>query len=254
MNGHAAAAALDPDNRRFQPHLCAHRRRHTVDILPRPAIDGPPLVLAVERQETVVLEEPREGKRWKAPHLLARGRPDRPAHRQQVVARKPITEALVPDQSFNGHLRIALSDRQRGLVEHHDVADHAPEGRAQGVRTLRKRGIHGLAAVFHGAVVDGDRKGHVAFLRCHAEMSEETRQVGVVSVVEDNKPGVDGDRAILPGRLDGAGVTSKTVIRFIQDDIMAPRKQPGSAEPGNACTDDRNSQSFHETSLRPRSI
>jgi hypothetical protein len=45
---------------------------------------------------------------------------------------------------------------------------------------------------------------------------------GVVSVVEDDKPGVDGDRAMRPGRLDGTGVTSKTVICFIHDDIMAP--------------------------------
>ena len=239
LDAHPVRPACHRLHRGARAHLRAHVRGHLRNVAPGTALDRPPLMMAGERKQPVIVEKPCQDGGGKVHHPRARRRPDGAAHGQQVVAREPGSEPPAPDHVAQRQARAFRGVGQRRAVEHRDVAEHAPERRPDRVRRLRQHGPEAAAPVFDRPAVDGDRERHAALAHGHAEMLEEAAKVGIVHAVEHDEAGVDGHLPAAGPDHEGPRVTAQPVRRLEQHHIVGARKEPRGAEAGNARPHDR---------------
>jgi hypothetical protein len=111
----------------------------------------------------VVLEEAHEELQRKIEHVGHGHRPDRRAHRHDVVQDETLAVAAGFEVIVQGGVGAdpLFGQVAQGLfVEAQDVAQHAPEARRQQVAALGEQAVEVVAVVFQAAVRVGHREAH----------------------------------------------------------------------------------------------
>lgn len=85
--------ALDALNGGEEVDAILERRDEATDVFAGAAFDGPPGVLGVEAEESVVVEEAEEGEGGEVEHLSGRGGPDGRGHGDEVEVAKIVAIA-----------------------------------------------------------------------------------------------------------------------------------------------------------------
>ena len=93
--------------------------------------------------------------------------------------------------------RHAIGRGRRGQpVEPHDIANHAPEGRAHGIARLSQKGAGATQRIFDAPVIQRRAKAHVALLHWHIKFVEQPAEL-IVEVGNRLVVAVDFDRHIV---------------------------------------------------------
>src|SRR5690606_41485036 len=128
----------------------------------------------IDRQESGIGEKPDKCMQRIKAHLARCRRPDRCAHRKQMVLDEGgavaaglqiVAEA---DTSEIG----ALKKPRRFLVETQDIRDHRPEARSQEIGFLACKSLETRTGIFEGSTIERGGKGHFGGERRHLEMLE----------------------------------------------------------------------------------
>ena len=219
------------------------QRRH---VAARAAGNDPPLRAIADRQQAVVLEEAHEELQGELQHVGQRHGPDRRAHRHDVVVDEALAvaallqvlaERQVGGDALFGEVELGLA------VEAQDVAQHAPEGRAQQVAALGEEAVEVVAVVFGAAGRVMHREAHLGGLRGDAELVQQADEVGVGPVVEHDEAGVDGEGLALHLDIHRMGMAADPVTGLEQGDLVLALQQVGAGQAGDAAADDGD---FHE--------
>ena len=105
-------------------------------------------------------------------HLRGIGRPDRRAHRHDVVLDERAAVTAAPEELAERQLAGLLVENRPGLaIETEDVADHAEERGSNEVAALREQRVERSAVVLEPSGLTADREAHAAFLRGDAELA-----------------------------------------------------------------------------------
>ncbi len=238
--------ALDRGHRATEPHPVAERRRHLLDITLAAALHRAP-DRTVILQQAMVAEERDEILGGKVQHLAGRRRPDRGAHRRQIIGQQPRCEMarleiVAERQTCEPARRIVLDAL---LVEGQDIPQHPQIGRRQQIAALREQALGGLAPVdaaafpFEAAGIRGHGKTHAAFHGLDAEMGEQSGEVGVIQLVIDDEADIDRNRLsqIIDG--DGMAMAAGAEFAIIDGDGISPGERPGGGIAGNPRSDNR---------------
>src|ERR1700690_2026925 len=102
----------------------------------------------------MVRHEADQGACGKPHHLAGRAAPDCAAHRQQVVAPKPVSQAEPLDQTVECKLGVPPHGVLRLAVETEDVADQHSELRTQKISPLAEYCVRVLGAPLEPAAAD----------------------------------------------------------------------------------------------------
>ena len=230
----AARPARDGLDRRPQTQLRAHVGNHPRDVVARPALDGPPVMLPGEGEQAVIGKKPGKNAGRKVQHFGAGGGPDRAAHRQQIIALEPGAEAPPANEFAQREVGIPGGVGQRSAVEDRDIAEHAPETGLHRIGRLGQRSLNIAAAIFQLSAIDGYRERHVAATGRYVEPLEKPAQVRVVDAIEDDEAGVHRDIPSAGLHGDRSGMAARAIRCLEQDDLVSTRQQPCGAEAGNA--------------------
>ncbi len=190
----------------------------------------------------MVLEEADEEQQRKLEHAVGRRRPDRRAHRQQVLVDE--TVAVAPGAQVFAERRrardaAAFEIAHRFAVEAQDVGEHAVIRRLQQVAPLREQRIQIAAAVLETARVAAHAEAHLGRLRRDAERVEQFDEVRVGPVVVDDEAGVDRVVAAAVAHVDRRGMPADARRRLVNGDLVARIEIVGGGKPGDAGADDR---------------
>ena len=185
MNHDAARRAFDRGDRAAEPQLIAECRRQFFDIALAAALHRPP-DRAVILQQAMIAEEGDKILGGEVEHLVRRRRPDRRAHRREIVAQQPWRKMVAAEIfaerkacEFPGLVILGAL-----LVEGQDVPQHPEIGRRQQIARLREQALCGLDPVvaaalpFEAAGIGRHRKAHAAFHRLDLEMIEQAVRSG----------------------------------------------------------------------------
>ena len=176
-------------------------------------------------------------------HRFCRAGPDRADHGQQVgVAKQPPISAL-PQKMFHRLCTTAACSTGHGAcgaVKSQDVAQHAPERRAQQVAFLRKQRAHAGASPFEsgvGAVTQAHGEGHLRWRSLYVKKFEQRHQIRIGSVVEHQKAGINRVGQTVDGDIDGVGMSAQVVVGLQQHDLVTARQQPSRGKTGDTGAD-----------------
>ncbi len=194
----AMGSALDRGDGAAELDLVAEVSGQFLDIALAAALHRAP-DRTVMLQQAMVGEECDKVLGREIQHLARRRRPDRRAHRRQIVGQQPrgeMTGAKIfaerqPGELAGGIVLHAL------LVEGQDVAEHPEIGGRQKVARLSEQASHGFEPVaaatlpLKAAGVRGHRKAHATVHGLDAQMGEQCRQVRIVQFVVNDEADVD---------------------------------------------------------------
>ena len=113
----------------------------------------------------MIFEEPYEELQRETQHFRHRHRPDRRAHRHDVMQDETLAVAARLEIFVQGGVGGDLPFDQVALgffIEAQNVAQHAPEPRRQQIAALGEQAVEVVAVVFQTGVRVGDRKTHFA--------------------------------------------------------------------------------------------
>jgi hypothetical protein len=187
----------------------------------------------------VVLEELGHEAGREAPHLRRVRRPDGARLRHDQALDEVAGEALllepVPERRRGP---VHPDQRPRLTVEATPVAQHPEEGGADEVGGAGEEAPR-RPAVLEAAATVGDGEAHVRGLARHPELRQQRFELGVVTVVEDDEPGVDPVGPVLGLDRHRVGVAADPLARLVDDDLVLgvqPVRGHQSRDPG---ADDR---------------
>ncbi len=195
-----------------------------------------PLRPITHGEQAVVGEEGHDEPDRKIEKGAGRTRPDRSAHRQQVVVTEAAAIAMGGQEAADRGA--AGPDRLAGAVavEAQDVAQHAQERRADQVPAIGEEAVQRRAVVFEAAAVAADAEAHLGVAAGDAEPIEEPGERRVGAIVEHDEAGVDRDGAVGRVHGDGADVAAGIGLGLEQRHVVAAAEHEGRYQTGDAAT------------------
>ena len=218
----------------------ANRGQDFVHIGLRATGDGEPGMVRGDTQEAVVMKKSEEAVGGEIQHLDRVGGPDGRAHRHEVKIQEVLPQRVFFRELAHRQIpRVGIRERlMRQLEEAGHLIQQAVEPRADQVSSLGKYLIYPHAVVFEplGQVLHAER--HFGRLRMDAQFIEETDQVRVVRVVEDDEPGVDPNRLTVLVHLHGVRVAARTRLTLDERDVRQIPQLPRAAQTRDPGADD----------------
>ena len=225
-HGNTRRVARDTGNARAIENAAFERLHELLHIFARAARHRPPGRPDLQAHQTVIVEEAQESERRKLLHLFDGKRPDRRAHRQQVIVAQARRIALlaqeVAERLFVEPLR--EHERRRRSVKLHDVADHPPHAQRRDVAPVREQSVEPGARIFEApppARIERSGERHVAFLRRDAEMIEHGGEVRIVRFIVDDEARIDRHLAFRTIGDDRVRVSARPRGLLVDRDVVA---------------------------------
>ena len=215
-----------------------HVGLQAADVFDGTALDGVPLMLAVEIQERVVAEKAHQRLRREVEDAGGGGGPDRAGKWGDIVIAEIGPGAKAGQK---------ITDRHGGVVRHRlgvaveveDVGDHPQKARVQSIAALGKQRINRGEAIFQPPALDRGPKAHAAFHGGDGQLFEQLHQMRIIHLVVDDKAGVD--RLILALACEhGASVAAKAGFGFIKHNGVGVGQKMRCCHAGNPPSDNGN--------------
>ena len=143
---------------------------------------------------------------------------------------------------------------RRLTVEAGEVAQHAPEPRADEVRRLGEQAEKIGARIFDPPSAKRHGEGHVGDLGLDAERPQEFDKIGVCSRVEDDEAGVDRDLALADGDENRVGMAAEAVRLLVNDHVVPPAEEPRGGEARDAGADNCDAKTSSGTHANPNPV
>ena len=94
-------------------------------------------------------------------------------------------------------------------------------------------------------------EAHLRFLPADAQLAEQTHKARIGTVIVDDKPSIDGIRALRRGDIYRGGMPTHRGFRFEKCDLMMSGQPPGTGEPCDTATDNGD---VHERTILRNSL
>ena len=140
--------------------------------------------------------------------------------------------AVVQEVADRAALPAWIGDRSLAVPEEAlDVGEQAQESGAHQVPALPEQARGAAAAELEPAVTTAHGEGHVRLPRRDTELGEQSHEAGVVALVVDDEPRVDG-QVTVHGIVDAVGVhvTARPRVGLVQHDVMLAIEGPGRSQ------------------------
>ena len=236
---HTVGIAAQRTDRRGQAHAGPPVRGDCAHVAGRATLDDAPLGPVVRLEHAVVVHEAQQVLDRELEYGPRRRGPQGRCHRHDMVPGEHRGIAMrIEVVAERGPFALGFQRRGRLAIEAQDVPHHAQERGRHEVALLAEQRAQASGVVFEPAARVLHGKAHRGGLRSHAELVEQSREQGIVGVVEDDEAGV---HRVFPPRLPdlvGMGVSPEPVFSLEHDHVVLPRQQPSRAETGDAAAHD----------------
>ena len=255
-HGDVLVVAAEPEDRGREPQAAAERRDQSLDVARAAALDDRHIGRSRIRSRPWLAKKAITNAIGKSRNGAGRARPDRRAHRQQVViakargrsrgrSRKPPTESPPDRAAWSAPSRLnrrtsRSMPRNAGLTRCRRSANRPSSEVPLYSRPVRSQRT--LKLISRGA--GGD-----------AEAVEQAREERIGAVVEDDEAGVDGDGAVRRRRTSTVWVWPPGVVVGLEHrHLVAACEQEGRHQTGHAAADDRDSHHPHASGRLSRRV
>ena len=156
-----------------------------------------------------------------------------------MIADEKVAVAAASQIGIEADVAKLFKVARRIAVEPQHPGDHRPEPAFENVFRLREQGGQILAGIFIIAMIDRHRKRHFGGRGFHADMVEQSGEIGIGRLVVDDEADIDRDGAAVVDDFFRVGVAAESVVGFVKNDIVIPRQRPGAGQAGYAGADHR---------------
>ena len=215
---------------------------HALDIASRTTRHRVPGGPTGDLQQSVIGAKAGEAVPGVIKHRGRRAGPDRTGHRQQVPVTKRLAIATLRKKFAEGCGRRVSA---AGIaIKSQDIAQHAEKCRTHQIAPLRKETRQVTAAPFDILIHQSNAERHVTAGASDTQMVKQGNQIRIGGPVEDQKSGIHGQCLARHTDIDRMGVSTQSMGRLEQGDLVRAREQPGAGQTADARTDNRHLHTF----------